>query len=631
MVLAVIVVGTVSALSAGYLLLSASVTSRQTAEVDNMRAFYVAEAGLSEAYHGLRIGKTGRIASRAQPAGFGDGLLWVDARPLEDDRVQLDSTALCGGGRATLSLIVERVETPLGFFADEDLVIDEVLLVDGFDSEDAPYVEQTVGDHVTIDPSYPFLNVDDTYKLLFYEGFFYRFQNVDGNTYFYDHAVSVVALNQDPTYRDGFDVDADDFMDDDWESDFQGIEYEGVLTYFKALLELQMIELGAPDSGSGYVDQDVSFYDTSTQSTELQSDPALTSSTGPTNDSVHTSGGGLLGSNGSISFATTSGEAVEVYGDVVPGADSSIEGSALITGDTEPRNEPVELPEVELPVVEFQPAVQHASALPMVISPSTVGYERIDVAADAELIIRGPSTVVIGALTLAPGAGLTLDTENGDVNLFITSQLDLEPGSVVTTSERPQDLNIQVAAIPTVDGEAPVQLEAQSQFHGLIYAPDTEVRIGADFEVFGGIVARRLDLAAGARLHFDNAGFDALPKLVSWRIVEIPSGVRTQRGNPFVDLGIAKADLTELSASHNLDGIMLDVTYVDKVGSELTYDGAEETFDWGSVGEVVKATRSGGIYGGSWDSNGLWDALLDLLSSQDNSGPGSQNSGSQGP
>ena len=41
-------------------------------------------------------------------------------------------------------------------------------------------------------------------------------------------------------------------------------------------------------------------------------------------------------------------------------------------------------------------------------------------AADAELVIRGPATVVIGDLTLAEGASLTLDTSGGDVELFVT-------------------------------------------------------------------------------------------------------------------------------------------------------------------------------------------------------------------
>ena len=575
MVLAIIVVGTVSALSAGSLLLSASVTNRQDADIENLSAFYLAEAGLSEAYHGLRIGLTGQVGSQAAPAAFGEGLLWVDATPLEDDRVQLESTALSGGGRATLSLLVERVETPLGFFSDEDLIVDDVLLVDGFDSEDAPYADQVEGGVITTDASYPYLNVDEQNQLVFYEGAFYRTtgikkDNGDGRVeYFFDHAVTVQALSETEFYGPSseYDIDFDDFVDDDWEDDFQGPEYKGVLTYFMGLLDPQVAVQGAPVMGGGY-------------------------------GAVHTSGGGLLGSNGSISFQNAAGEPVEVYGDVIPGADASVEGSALITGDTEPRDEPVELPEVELPAVDFQLAVQHAGAIPMIISPSTVGYERIDVAADAELIIRGPSTVVIGALTLAPGAGLTLDTENGDVSLFITTALDFEPGSVVTTSEVPQDLNIQVAAIPTVGGEAPVRLGARSRFHGAIYAPDTEVEIGADFEVFGGIVARRLDLAAGARLHFDNAGFDALPKLVSWRIVEIPSGVRTLLGNPFVQLGVDRGDLAQLAESHDLDGITLNVTYVDKSGAELSYSGPEALFEWESVTRVIDSSRSGGAYEG---------------------------------
>lgn len=620
MVLALIVVGAVAALSSGYLMLSAAVTNRQDSEVENLRAFYLAEAGLNEAYFGLRIGKTGQVASQNAPAAFGEGMLWVNASELEDDRIQLDSTALCGSGRATLSLIVEKVETPLGFFTDEDLIIDEVLLVDGFDSQDAPYIEQTVNPPIPEEEPAP-----TVYSALAYTDVMYLYKfamNYGGESEWLDEIEGeeqfLAALTASHALIHGMDGTYT------YDPSLDTLSSPEAIAMFTEWLESQWAVTP--------VDQDATYLDstgfgtgtTLDSGTSLEpvsdadyladdTDPIVREPVASTTE-VHTSGGGLLGSNGNITFQNPTGEPVEVYGDIVPGAEGSVVGDAYVTGDSEPRDEAIELPEVELPQVEFQAAVQHASAIPMIISPSIVGYERIDVAADAGLLIRGPATVVVGSLTLASGAELTLDTTNGAVNLFITSQLDLEPGSVVTTSEVPQDLNIQVAAIPTVGGEAPVQLEAQSQFHGAIYAPDTEVKIGSDFEVYGGIVARRLDLAAGVRLHFDNAGFDSLPRLISWKIVEIPSGVRTLRGNPFVDLGIKREDLTELADSHNLDGIMLDVTYLSKTGAELAYDGAEENFDWGGVDEVVEAERSGGTYGGTWDSSGWWDAWMDWWS-----------------
>ena len=63
LVMALIVVMLVSSLGAGFLHLSASVTRRQTDEVEKMRAFYLAEAGLAEAFQAVRMGRSGQVGT----------------------------------------------------------------------------------------------------------------------------------------------------------------------------------------------------------------------------------------------------------------------------------------------------------------------------------------------------------------------------------------------------------------------------------------------------------------------------------------------------------------------------------------------------------------------------------------
>ena len=145
MVLALVLVMVVVALGAAYLQITTAVSSRQTNESDALRSFYLSEAGLAEAFHAVRVGRTGQVGSEIAPAMHGDGLLWVDATETVDEQVRLESTALCGRGRTTLALVVEPVEVPLGFFSEEDLVVDNVLLVDGFNSEEATYEKLTGG------------------------------------------------------------------------------------------------------------------------------------------------------------------------------------------------------------------------------------------------------------------------------------------------------------------------------------------------------------------------------------------------------------------------------------------------------------------------------------------------------
>jgi hypothetical protein len=79
MVFSLIAVIAIGAMSVAALQVSIATTKRQGASVDQRQAFYLAEAGLAEAFAGLGIGKTGQVGTQADPAGYGGGLFWVDA------------------------------------------------------------------------------------------------------------------------------------------------------------------------------------------------------------------------------------------------------------------------------------------------------------------------------------------------------------------------------------------------------------------------------------------------------------------------------------------------------------------------------------------------------------------------
>src|SRR5262245_23707058 len=79
LVMAVIVMGTLLVLSSAFLRLGVTSSKQHNTALDQSRAFYVAEAGIAEAGMALRMGKSGNVASQAQPATYGDGLVWVTA------------------------------------------------------------------------------------------------------------------------------------------------------------------------------------------------------------------------------------------------------------------------------------------------------------------------------------------------------------------------------------------------------------------------------------------------------------------------------------------------------------------------------------------------------------------------
>ncbi|HTF90903.1 MAG TPA: hypothetical protein VK843_20965 [Planctomycetota bacterium] len=137
----------IAMLGACLLQFSASASRAQLQSVDQKRAFYVAEAGLSESVYGLMLGKSGNIGSAESPARFGDGVLWVEAVKTEDGRIVIESNGLCGGGRASLSIVVAQHASSmaaLGIFSNGNLVVHSGSVIDSYDPE-AQLLEGLVG------------------------------------------------------------------------------------------------------------------------------------------------------------------------------------------------------------------------------------------------------------------------------------------------------------------------------------------------------------------------------------------------------------------------------------------------------------------------------------------------------
>lgn len=142
LVAALIVVLLVGGLSVSYLQLSLSRNREQQTAADAKRAFYLAEAGISEAYAGLMAGKSGNVGSDLQPARFGNGVFFVVAEDLGGGRTCLSSTGLCGSGRAAISIVVAQQTNSIaakGVFSEQSLQLQPGAVVDSYDSRQGPY------------------------------------------------------------------------------------------------------------------------------------------------------------------------------------------------------------------------------------------------------------------------------------------------------------------------------------------------------------------------------------------------------------------------------------------------------------------------------------------------------------
>lgn len=147
-VAALVLVTIVSTLSMIFIQQSLAKNKEQRMSVDSKRAFYMAEAGLSEAFNGLCIGKSGNVGSPDEPARFANGVFWATATEEGQGRVTLEATGLCGAGRATLSIVVERAPDTvgaLGFFGNSSVTVKPGATIDSYNSHAGAYVPVVSG------------------------------------------------------------------------------------------------------------------------------------------------------------------------------------------------------------------------------------------------------------------------------------------------------------------------------------------------------------------------------------------------------------------------------------------------------------------------------------------------------
>jgi hypothetical protein len=323
----------------------------------------------------------------------------------------------------------------------------------------------------------------------------------------------------------------------------------------------------------------VDAYDSSAGAYELQLDKS----------------GASIASNEAITLSGTILMPTTVEGDVTPGPEAAVtsSGSVTISGSQARSFEHLVLPEVELPELPLEAAKDHASPYPLVVPPGQAGYAGLTVRAGAQAILQGPAVVVLGSLLLESTAELVFDTSGGPIELYVTDSLVASARSLLTTAGAdPSKVLIQVPG----ETAAPVQLRAQGAFHGVVYAPRTEVVLGASMNFHGSLVADALTLNGAAKLHFDRhllelAGEKQRPTMLSWRLEELGSITGDLAADPFDLLGLDPALLPRPVAS--LEDQNLDIHYYDSADVYHRYSGPESAFDWGVVKTVIEATRDG--------------------------------------
>lgn len=155
LIYATVIAVTIGGLSLALLLMNVSTSKRRVATRNNQRAFYAAEAGLSDAFMQLDeslidvpVDGPAFVGTFAAPQAFGTSSYWVEIEQLNSRTYSLTSTGIDGLARERLQLVL--AEAPSGFFqwaafGSDGVVLDSNAFIDSYDSALGTYDSQVQG------------------------------------------------------------------------------------------------------------------------------------------------------------------------------------------------------------------------------------------------------------------------------------------------------------------------------------------------------------------------------------------------------------------------------------------------------------------------------------------------------
>ncbi|HZL87728.1 MAG TPA: pilus assembly protein TadG-related protein [Pirellulaceae bacterium] len=196
----------------------------------------------------------------------------------------------------------------------------------------------------------------------------------------------------------------------------------------------------------------------------------------------------------------------EIYGDARAGTtgEVTVDGNPVITGNIGNRIKPLDLPSVD--ASPYADPNNDNDLLPEVLRLNEQGngnhwVSPVDNQGDFKLnagdVYNMPAgTYYFRDMLLNGGAILNI---TGDVTIYVTRDLTFNGGSYVNNlTEKADSLTILMTG-----GVASITFG--SPFYGVLYAPDTDVTISGDADVYGAVVANNLKVTGNALGHYDES------------------------------------------------------------------------------------------------------------------------------
>lgn len=270
--------------------------------------------------------------------------------------------------------------------------------------------------------------------------------------------------------------------------------------------------------------------------------------------SAHANSNAAIGSNSDIDI----GKKSNVWGDLRPGpTGTAITGGSFVSGSTTPSSKIVSFGSVSPPAL---PAGAALSVNGVVTLPAgNYRFKSLSVANGSELLIPGPSTVVIdGDLDIAPHAKVQVGV-SGAVEIYTGGNVAMGTGAgIETPSGSALDFTMYLTGGP---GQTAL-FNPHGDFYGTVYGPNAEIQLGNDLNVFGAIAGDRLFCQnPNVQFHWDEALADAAGAgggevaVLFWMPAAFPDqDLLHDRTDPFALMGLNRGALTQPADAWDMSG-----------------------------------------------------------------------------
>lgn len=137
--------------------------------------------------------------------------------------------------------------------------------------------------------------------------------------------------------------------------------------------------------------------------------------------------------------------------------------------------------------------------IPVAIPKDITNLGDVTVASGTRRVITAGSYLVSQILINSTGE-LRIDNSNGPVTIYSTGMVQVNTGGKITTATTdPEKFAVYVS------GASAVQIDAGSSFYGVVYAPQSDVRLNSNGTFYGSFIGNYVTLNNGGKVHFDTA------------------------------------------------------------------------------------------------------------------------------